>query len=99
MQTYTRRGVPASSMRTFCRFGSKRRLVATIEWLRLLPKAGPFPHEWQTFAMAAAVIAPGVRSSPRPRFALAVGCAARAIAMRATPTLTDLPERYRVSTR
>jgi hypothetical protein len=27
---------------TFCRFGSKRRLVATIEWLRLLPNAGPF---------------------------------------------------------
>jgi hypothetical protein len=24
--------------------GSKRRLVATIEWLRLLPNAGPFPQ-------------------------------------------------------
>jgi len=25
--------------------GSKRRLVATIEWLRLLPNAGPLPQE------------------------------------------------------
>jgi hypothetical protein len=32
----------------------KRRLVATIEWLRLLPNAGPRLHEKQTFAMAAA---------------------------------------------
>ena len=35
-------GAPASEMRTFWRFGSKRRLVATIEWERLLPNAGPF---------------------------------------------------------
>ena len=41
VQTYTRRGVPPSSIRTRCRFGSKRRLVATIEWLRLLPNDGP----------------------------------------------------------
>ena len=41
VQTYTRRGVPPSSMRTRCRLGSKRRLVATIEWLRLLPNDGP----------------------------------------------------------
>jgi hypothetical protein len=27
---------------TFWRLGSKRRLVATIEWLRLWPNAGPF---------------------------------------------------------
>jgi hypothetical protein len=32
-------------MRTFWRFGLKRRFVATIEWLRLCPNAGPFPHE------------------------------------------------------
>ena len=32
--------------------GSKRRLVATIEWLRELPKAGPLPQLWHTFAIA-----------------------------------------------
>lgn len=42
VQTYTRRGVDPSRIRTFCRFGLNRRLVATIEWLRLLPNAGPF---------------------------------------------------------
>jgi hypothetical protein len=30
-------------------------LVATIEWLRLWPNAGPLAHEWQTLAMAVAV--------------------------------------------
>ena len=35
VQTYSRRAVPPTSMRTFWRFGLKRRLVATIEWLRL----------------------------------------------------------------
>jgi hypothetical protein len=30
----------------------KRRRVATIEWLRELPNAGPFPHEKHTLAMA-----------------------------------------------
>jgi hypothetical protein len=44
VQTYSRRGVPPTSIRTFWRFGSKRRFVATIEWLRLWPNAGPFPH-------------------------------------------------------
>ena len=29
---------------TFWRFGLKRRLVATIEWLRLFPNEGPFLH-------------------------------------------------------
>jgi hypothetical protein len=29
-------------MRTFWRFGLKRRLLAIIEWLRLCPNAGPF---------------------------------------------------------
>ena len=52
VQTYTRRGVPESSILTRCRFGSKRRLVATIEWLRLWPNDGPFPQTWQTFGMA-----------------------------------------------
>src|SRR5581483_4274686 len=39
-------------MRTRWRFGSKRRLVATIEWLRLWPNAGPFPHTLQTLDTA-----------------------------------------------
>ena len=45
VQTYSRRGAPATLMRTFCRFASKRRLEAIIEWLRLWPNAGPLPHE------------------------------------------------------
>ena len=39
-------------MRTFCRFGLKRRRVATIEWLREFPNAGPLPQLKQTLAMA-----------------------------------------------
>jgi hypothetical protein len=31
--------------RTFWRFGLNLRFVATIEWLRLCPNAGPFPQE------------------------------------------------------
>ena len=42
-------------IRTFCRFGLNRRLVATIEWLRLCPNAGPLWQEWQTLAMGAGV--------------------------------------------
>jgi hypothetical protein len=44
VQTYSRRGAPSTEMRTFWRFGLNRRFVATIEWLRLWPNAGPFPH-------------------------------------------------------
>ena len=44
MQTYWRLGELPTKIRTFCKFGLKRRRVATIEWLRLLPKAGPFPQ-------------------------------------------------------
>jgi hypothetical protein len=33
----------------------KRRFVATIEWLRLLPNPGPFPQIAHTFDMAAGV--------------------------------------------
>ncbi len=44
VQTYTRRGAEPTNTRTFCRFGLKRRLVATIEWLRLWPNAGFFPQ-------------------------------------------------------
>ncbi len=45
VQTYSRVGVPPTSIRTFWRLGLKRRRVATIEWLRLLPNAGPFLQE------------------------------------------------------
>ena len=37
-------GRPPSSIRTFCRFGLKRRRVATIEWLREFPNAGLLPQ-------------------------------------------------------
>jgi hypothetical protein len=35
-------------MRTRWRLGSKRRLVATFEWLLLLPTAGALPQLTQT---------------------------------------------------
>jgi len=44
VQTYTRRGADPMRIRTFWRFGLKRRFVATIEWLRLWPNAGFFPQ-------------------------------------------------------
>jgi len=44
VQAYTRRGAFPTTILTFCRFGSKCRFVATIEWLRLLPNEGPFPQ-------------------------------------------------------
>src|ERR1700760_3301452 len=49
VQTYTRRGAAPTKIRTFWRFGSKRRLVARMEWLGLCPNAGPRPQLWQTF--------------------------------------------------
>ena len=49
MQTYARVAWPSSITRTRCRFGLKRRFVATMEWLRLLPKPGFFPQMAQTF--------------------------------------------------
>jgi len=45
VQTYTRFGAPFSVMRTFWRFASNRRLVATIECERLWPNAGRLPQE------------------------------------------------------
>jgi len=45
VHTYTRLGAPSTMIRTFCRFGLKRRFVATIEWLRLFPNAGPLRQE------------------------------------------------------
>jgi hypothetical protein len=44
VHTYTREGVRPISTRTFWRLALNRRFVATIEWLRLWPKAGPFPQ-------------------------------------------------------
>jgi hypothetical protein len=55
VQTYARVGLPPSSTRTRWRLGSKRRFVATIEWLRLFPKDGFFPQTAHTLAMDAAV--------------------------------------------
>ncbi len=52
MQTYSRRGAPSTTIRTFCKFGLKRRRVATIEWLRLLPNAGPLLQLKHTLAIA-----------------------------------------------
>src|SRR5436305_6769106 len=40
-------------MRTRWRLGSKRRFVATIEWLRWFPKPGFFPQIEQTLGTAA----------------------------------------------
>ena len=51
VQTYARWGEPPSMMRTRWRFGLKRRLVATMEWLRLFPKEGFFPQTEQIFDM------------------------------------------------
>jgi hypothetical protein len=52
VHTYTLAGVtPFFRMRTFWMFGSKRRGVARIEWLRLLPNWGLLPQTLQIFAM------------------------------------------------
>src|SRR5262249_59818033 len=48
VETYARVGLPRRITRTRWRFGSKRRFVATIEWLRLWPKPGFFPQTAQT---------------------------------------------------
>src|SRR4051794_26333942 len=45
--------MPSTIIRTRWRFGSKRRLVATIEWERLCPKPGFFPQTEQTLDTAA----------------------------------------------
>ena len=53
VQTYTRRVRAPSWIRTFWRFGLKRRRVAIIEWLREFPNAGPLPQLKHTLAMGA----------------------------------------------
>jgi hypothetical protein len=55
VQTYARVGLPSMTARTCCRFGLKRRFVATIEWLRWFPKPGFFPQMAQTFDIGAPV--------------------------------------------
>ncbi len=55
MQTYARVGVAPTMIRTFWRFGLKRRFVATIEWLREFPNPGPLPQTEQTFDIAGGV--------------------------------------------
>ncbi len=45
VHTDTRLGAPPSEIRTFCRFASNRRLVATMECERDCPKAGRLPQE------------------------------------------------------
>jgi len=52
VQTYARCALPARRTRTRWRFGSKRRFVATIEWLRWLPKPGFLPQIAQTLDIA-----------------------------------------------
>jgi hypothetical protein len=55
VHTYTRRGELPTMILTRCRLGSKRRLVATIEWLRLWPNPGRLPQLWHTFDIAGEV--------------------------------------------
>jgi hypothetical protein len=50
-------GEPSSTIRTCCRFGLNRRLVATIEWLREFPNPGFLWQMAQTRAMAPRSIA------------------------------------------
>jgi hypothetical protein len=39
----------------------KRRLLATIEWLRLYPKAGPLPQEKHTLGIGGESLVAGAR--------------------------------------
>jgi hypothetical protein len=55
VQTYARVAFPFRTIRTCCRFGLKRRFVATIEWLRWFPNPGFFPQIEQTFDIGGAV--------------------------------------------
>ena len=58
--------------RTRWRFGLNRRLVATIEWLRLFPNEGFFPQTVQIFDMSGREVY--LRSSgPRPHVREEIG--------------------------
>src|SRR4051794_41436788 len=52
VHTYARCALPFRRTRTRWRLGSKRRFVATIEWLRWLPNPGFFPQMEQTLGTA-----------------------------------------------
>ncbi len=70
VQTYAREGEPLSISRTFWRFGSKRRFVATIEWLRWFPADGFFPQMTQTRDMRLEMVADApYRAAAARRFA------------------------------
>jgi hypothetical protein len=51
-------------IRTRWRLGSKRRFVATIEWLRLWPNPGFFPQTEQTLGMRPRSVADVSRVTP-----------------------------------
>src|SRR6266436_8664076 len=65
VQTYARVALPLRSTRTRWRFGLKRRFVATIEWLRLLPKPGFFPQIAQIFDIEISVAEGGLLAGGR----------------------------------
>src|SRR3954447_13577382 len=73
VHTYARCALPFRRTRTRWRFGSKRRFVATIEWLRLCPKDGFFPQTAHILAIGLIVArAPrtcGARNVPLARSA------------------------------
>lgn len=51
VHAYTRRGVPSTSARTRCTFGSQRRLFRLCENVTALPKKGFLPQMSQTAAI------------------------------------------------
>ena len=57
-----------------CRFGSKRRRVAAIEWLRLLPKPGLRPQMEQTLDIGRLV---RIRGTVQRRTAAWMPCSMR----------------------
>ena len=87
VQMYARWALPAIRTRTFCRFGLKRRFVATIEWLRLFPKPGFFPQSEQILDMRLGSVA-----KARTRASGYLAAAARRFANRSaisSPVRTD----------
>jgi len=51
------------STRTFCTLTFQRRLVALIEWLRLLPKPGVLPHTAQIRDIVLSLLVGGAPNS------------------------------------
>jgi hypothetical protein len=54
VQTFSRRGAPFTTARTFWTFGFHRRGVRRCEWDTRIPNPGFFPQISQTEAMAQA---------------------------------------------